>query len=171
MLKLHFQSHGRTAKLCWQIAQCVDIPFHLQKLNLVNILPKLKKVTKLLIADDSPRARDGLRAILTTQPGIEIVAEASQGDEAIALVEDHRPDVALLDVRMPVLDGIQAARVIKARWPNVRVVLISLYDDYQVEALSSAADAFLVKGCPAEELLSVVTGTKMAEKGIDSTCE
>lgn len=170
MLRLHVQPHGRIPKLCWQIAQCLDAPSHLRKMILVNIMPKSKKVTRLLIADDSPRARDGLRAILTTQPGIEIVAEASQGEEAIALVEEHHPDVALLDVRMPVLDGIETARAIKDHWPNVRVVLISLYEDSQAEALSSGADAFLIKGCLAEELLSAVTDSSTTKRGDSSTC-
>ena len=124
------------------------------------MLRKTKKVTQLVIADDSPRARHGLRAILTTRSDLEVVGEASQGDDAILLVEARQPDVVLLDVRMPVLDGIQAAQTIKKRWPKVRVVLISMYADYQSEALSAGADAFLVKGCPAEELLSIITGTK-----------
>jgi len=117
-----------------------------------------KKITHLIIADDSPRARDGLRTILTTQPNLEVVGEASQGNEAVLLVEARQPDVVLLDVRMPVLDGVQAARTIKSRWPRIRVVLISLYADYQSQALSAGADAFLVKGCPAAEIITAVIG-------------
>ena len=124
------------------------------------MLHKTKKVTRLVIADDSPRARHGLRTILTTRSDLEVVGEASQGDDAILLVEARQPDVALLDVRMPVIGGLQAARTIKNRWPKVRVILISIYADYQSEALSAGADAFLVKGCPAEELLSILTGAK-----------
>ena len=124
------------------------------------MLRKTKKVTQLVIADDNPRALHGLRAILTSQSGLEVVGEASQGEEAIALVEALHPDVALLDVRMPVLDGIQATCTIKKCWPKVRVVLISMYADYQVEALSAGADAFLVKGCPAEELVTAILGTQ-----------
>ena len=118
----------------------------------------MNKTTRLIVADDSSHARRGLCAILATQPGMNIIGEASQGAEALTLIESQRPNVALLDVRMPVMNGIQAARAIKNRWPNIRVVLISMYADYQKEALESGADAFLVKGCPSEELLSVIIG-------------
>lgn len=119
---------------------------------------KTKKITHLIIADDSPRARDGLRTILMTQPDLEVVGEASEGNEAVLLAEAKQPEVVLLDVRMPVLDGIQAARTIKSRWPRIRVILISLYADYQSQALSAGADAFLVKGCPADEIITAVIG-------------
>jgi YesN/AraC family two-component response regulator len=118
----------------------------------------MDKMTRLVLADDNPRALHGLRALLTAQPGVEVAGEASQGDEAIALVERLQPDVALLDVRMPKTDGLQATRAIKKRWPRVRVILISMYADYKVEALSTGADAFLVKGCTAEELLTTILG-------------
>lgn len=124
------------------------------------MLRKTRKVTQLVIADDSPRARHGLRAILTTWPYLEVVGEASQGSEAISLVETQQPDVALLDVRMPVLDGIEAARTIKNRWPKIRVVLISMYADHQADAISAGADAFLVKGCPSEDLVTAITGSR-----------
>jgi DNA-binding NarL/FixJ family response regulator len=116
----------------------------------------MNKKTRLVLADDNPRARKGMRAMLSARSDVEVVGEASQGDEAIALVEALQPDVALLDVRMPVTDGVQATRTIKKRWPKVRVVLISMYADYQVEALSTGADAFLVKGSPAEELIAAI---------------
>lgn len=152
------KSHGRTAKPCRHITQHTESPFSLQAPSLDD--PKVKQVIKLVIADDNLHALRGLRAILTSQPGVEVAGEASRGDEAIALVERLQPDVALLDVRMPMMDGIQATRIIKKRWPQVRVVLISMYTEYQAEALFTGADAFLVKGCPADELLSAVTGTK-----------
>jgi YesN/AraC family two-component response regulator len=128
------------------------------------MLHKTKKVIQLVIADDSPRVRHGLRTILTIQPDLEVVGEASHGNEAILLVETKQPDVALLDVRMPVLDGIQATRTIKKRWPEVRVVLISLYADYQLEALSAGADAFLVKGCSVDEIISTIHSLFQADK-------
>lgn len=128
------------------------------------MLRKTRKVTQVIIADDNPRARHGLRAVLTTQPDLEIVGEASQGNEAILLIEATQPDAALLDVRMPVMNGIQTARTIKNRWPTVRVVLISMYADYQLEALSTGADAFLVKGCPTEELVTAVLGKSLQKE-------
>lgn len=128
------------------------------------MLRKTRKVTQVIIADDNLRARHGLRAVLTTQPDLEIVGEASQGNEAILLIEATQPDAALLDVRMPVMNGIQATRTIKNRWPTVRVVLISMYADYQLEALSTGADAFLVKGCPTEELVTAVLGKSVQKE-------
>ena len=118
----------------------------------------MDKPTRLILADDNPHARHGLRAVLSSHSNLEVVGEASQGNEAIALVETLRPDVALLDVRMPTTDGIQATLTIKSRWPKVRVVLISMYADYKEEALAAGADAFLVKGCPAEELVTSILG-------------
>ena len=123
----------------------------------------MDKTTRLVLADDNPHALHGLRAILSSQPGVEVTGEASQGDEAITLVETLQPDVALLDVRMPKTDGMQATRAIKKRWPKVRVVLISMYADYKEEALATGADAFLVKGCTAEELLKTILGSQPQE--------
>ena len=120
----------------------------------------MERMIRVIVVDDSPHARHGLCAILATQPGMDIVGEASQGLEALALVEAKQPHVALMDVRMPVMNGIQAAREIKNRWPQVRVILISMYADYQKEALESGADAFFVKGCPAEELVTAIVGTQ-----------
>ena len=120
----------------------------------------MDRTIRLIVVDNSPHARHGLCAILATQPGMDIVGEASQGLEALALVEAKQPHVALMDVRMPVMNGIQAAREIKNRWPQVRVILISMYADYQKEALESGADAFFVKGCPAEELVTAIVGTQ-----------
>jgi len=111
---------------------------------------------RLLIADDRPRSRHGMRALLTTWPRFDIVGEATDGQEAIRLVEQCQPDVVLIDVRMPLLDGLAATRLIKSRWPAVRVVVLSLYPFYRAEALAAGADAFLVKGCLVNELLGAI---------------
>jgi YesN/AraC family two-component response regulator len=150
------KSNDRTSQPGWQITQYADAPVHLPILSVVD--PALKQVTKLVIADDNPHARHGLRAILASHVGIEVIGEASQGAEAIALVTALRPDVVLLDVRMPNMDGLQAARTIKQRQPNIKVVLLSMYADYRAEAIAIGADAYLVKGCPAEELVKAIVG-------------
>jgi DNA-binding NarL/FixJ family response regulator len=116
----------------------------------------MEKITRLVIADDSPHARHGQRAVLTVQPGIEVVGEAADGAEAIRLVETIQPDGVILDVRMPGMDGLEAAQRIKARWPEIKVIVLSMYADYQEEALATGADAFLVKGGPVEELLNAI---------------
>src|SRR5215470_4704106 len=86
-------------------------------------------VSRLLIADDRARTRRALRAVLATQPGIELIGEAVDGEQAIAEVERLRPDVVILDVRMPRLDGIAATRQIKRRWPETRVIAHSLAEE------------------------------------------
>ena len=111
---------------------------------------------RVLIADDRLSSRNGLKALLVTQPGIEIVGEAADGQETILFVEQCRPDVVLMDVRMPLIDGLEATRNIKDRWPEVKVILLTMYPSCQAEAFAAGADAFLVKGCPAEDLLKAI---------------
>jgi len=110
-------------------------------------------VCRLLIADDRARTRRALRAVLATQPGIELIGEAVDGEEAIAEVERLRPDIVILDIRMPRLDGIAATRQIKTRWPDTRVIAHSLADELSQDALAAGADAFVPKGAPPGELL------------------
>jgi DNA-binding NarL/FixJ family response regulator len=112
--------------------------------------------TRVLIADDRPRSRSGLRAVLALRPEIEIVGEAADGQEALRLVEEHRPDVVLMDARMPVLDGVVATRLIKEEWPEVRVVVLTIDASCRADALAAGADVFLVKGCTAQELLEAI---------------
>lgn len=116
-----------------------------------------------LIVDDSPRSRAGLRALLATCPQVDVVAEAVDGDEAIQQVATCHPDVVLMDARMPGMDGLAATQHIKQRWPHVRVVMLTLYADYRMEALAAGVAAFLVKGCSAEELLQAL----LADEGGD----
>jgi DNA-binding NarL/FixJ family response regulator len=116
--------------------------------------------TKVLIADDRRRSRSGLRAVLALRPEIEIVGEAADGEEAVQLVEKRRPDVALMDARMPVIDGVEATRLIKERWPEVRVVVLTIHASYRADALAAGADAFLIKGCAAADLLRAILNQK-----------
>ncbi len=114
--------------------------------------------TRVLIADDRPRSRSGLRAVLALRPGIEIVGEAADGQEAVRLVAECRPDVVLMDARMPVMDGVEATRLIKEGWPEIRVIVLTIHASYRADALAAGADAFLIKGYPARELLAAITG-------------
>lgn len=114
--------------------------------------------TRVLIADDRRPSRSGLRAVLTVRPEIEIVGEAADGREAVQLVEECRPDVVLMDARMPVMDGLEATRLIKDRWPEVKIIVLTMYAFYRANALAAGADGFLVKGCAAEELLEAILG-------------
>ena len=111
---------------------------------------------RLLIADDSARTREGLRVLFATWPEITVVGEAADGQEAIQLVAEHQPDVVLMDLHMPVLDGVQATRLIKQRWPAVAVVALTMYAVEQTAAIAAGADAFVIKGSPPERLLAAL---------------
>ena len=111
---------------------------------------------RALIVDDRPRSRQGLRALLVTWPEIEVVGEASNGAEALQSVEQLHPDVVLMDARMPVMDGLEATRHIRCRWPQVNVIVLTMYPDYRHRALAAGACAFLVKGGSSAELLATM---------------
>ncbi|MEU7313511.1 response regulator transcription factor [Streptomyces sp. NPDC007083] len=113
---------------------------------------------RVLIADDEPMVRTGVRTILGTDPGIEIVAEAGDGHEAVELACRHRPDVAVLDIRMPKGDGIETLASLGRLVPGTRVVILTTFgeDDYILRALGGGAVGFLVKAGEPEELLAGV---------------
>jgi len=110
----------------------------------------------IMLVEDNLQARRALAAYLSLQVGIRITAEASNGLEAINEIKSHPPDIVIMDMQMPVMDGLEATKIIKKRWPKVKVVVLTMYQNYQSEALSAGADAFLVKDCPVEELISAV---------------
>jgi DNA-binding NarL/FixJ family response regulator len=110
----------------------------------------------LLIADDHSKSRKGLRALLATCPTVGTIWEAENGREAVMLVEEHQPDVVLMDIQMPVWDGLEATRYIKAHWPEVKVVALTIHAAWQAAAMSAGADAFLQKGCPSRDLFTAI---------------
>ena len=109
---------------------------------------------RLLIADDQPLMRAGFKAVLESTGEMEVVAEAGDGLEAIAAARETRPDVILMDIRMPNLDGIEAIR----RLPNQRVLVLTTFglDEYIVEALRAGASGFITKDVPTDELIRAV---------------
>ncbi|MBT2509477.1 response regulator transcription factor [Streptomyces sp. ISL-98] len=113
---------------------------------------------KVLLADDEAMLRAGVRAILSTDPGIEVVAEADDGREAVELALKHRPDVALLDIRMPRLDGLRAAEELRRTAPETAVVMLTTFaeDEYIARALGSGAAGFLLKTGDPRELIAGV---------------
>ncbi|MFH9686708.1 response regulator [Streptomyces sp. NPDC021019] len=113
---------------------------------------------RVLVADDEPMIRAGVRAVLATDPGIEVVAEAADGAEAVELARAHRPHVAVLDVRMPGTNGIDAAAEIRRTLPATGVVMLTTFgeDDYILRALGCGAAGFLIKSGEPEELVAGV---------------
>jgi len=111
---------------------------------------------RVLIVDDLPRTRDGLKAMLATWPEVEVVGEATNGQEAVQLVAKYLPDVVLMDAKMPVMDGLEATGLIKDSWPEVKVIILTIHASYRNDALAAGADTFLIKGCSATELLKAI---------------
>jgi len=111
---------------------------------------------RVLITDDQRPIRQGLTALLAHYPQIEVVGEAANGQEAIRLMAACQPDVVLMDMQMPVMDGVEATQRIKRNWPAVKVIALTLYSRYKTEAFAAGVDAFLIKGCTIEALLDVI---------------
>jgi DNA-binding NarL/FixJ family response regulator len=116
----------------------------------------LEQPKRVLIADDRLRSRRALRAVLALEPGIEVIGEAMDGQEAVRLVEECEPDVVLMDAKMPVMDGLEATRRIKEQCPKVRVIVLTIHAGYRAGALTAGADALLVKGCSAKDLVEAI---------------
>ena len=116
---------------------------------------------RVLLADDRSRTRRALGALLSTYPGLEVVGEAKDGEAALAATERWQPDVVLLDVYLPGVDGIAVARRMKRRWPNMRVVAHSLAIERSEEMLAAGADSFVAKGSPTEELLGAILSPQL----------
>ena len=127
---------------------------------------------RALLVDDQPLVRSGLRRILTVRRGVEVVAEAADGSQALALVAQHAPDVVVMDVRMPVMDGVTAVAELRRTGSTVPVLVLTTYDDDEVlaAALRAGAAGFLTKAAPAEDLLravkEVAAGAAWLEPGI-----
>jgi DNA-binding NarL/FixJ family response regulator len=117
-------------------------------------------MTSVLICDDQELVRVGLRMIVDSQPDLAVVAEAGNGAQAVELARQQRPDLVLMDVRMPVLDGVAATERICAELPATAVLVITTFDldEYAYSALRAGASGFLVKDAPADEMLVAIRG-------------
>ena len=113
---------------------------------------------RVLIADDQTLLRGSLRLLLDSQPDLTAVGEAADGAAAVALAREHTPDVVLMDIRMPVLDGLEATRRIVAAQENVRVLVLTTFDldEYVYGALRAGASGFLLKDTPPAELVTAI---------------
>ncbi|WP_328445128.1 MULTISPECIES: response regulator transcription factor [unclassified Amycolatopsis] len=120
---------------------------------------------RVLVTDDHPVVRDGLRGAFTGEPDIEVVGEAASGLEALALVARHHPDVVLMDLRMPELDGVGAIRRLAVSHPAVRVLVLTTYDAETdvLPAIEAGATGYLLKDAPVADLLNAVRAAARGE--------
>jgi DNA-binding NarL/FixJ family response regulator len=118
----------------------------------------LREVIRVVVADDEALVRGGMRLVLESDEGIRVVGEAADGREAIDLVSAQRPDVAVMDVRMPTVDGIEATRTLQERVPATRILVVTTFhlDEYVLEALRAGASGFLLKDSAPEALADAV---------------
>jgi len=112
---------------------------------------------RILIADDQKRTRQSLKALLSTSLPESEIWEATNGVEAMRLAEDVQPHLVVMDIQMPELDGLAATRGIKNRWPEIKVLVLSMYRDRQEEARDAGADLFVSKGESPERLLCALS--------------
>ncbi|MGB7096141.1 MAG: response regulator transcription factor [Anaerolineales bacterium] len=126
-------------------------------------------MVRVLICDDQAVVCEGLEMILDADPDIEVVGLAYDGSEALELLASTRPDLVLMDLKMPVMNGIHATREIKKRNADIKVLVLTTFgeDEWVFDAVRSGADGYLLKGTPRDKLVSAVKGTAAGEAHID----
>ncbi len=120
----------------------------------------------VLIADDQVKARRGLKELLRFAPFIGMIWEAQDGEAAMKVVSEVRPDVVLMDIRMPVMDGLDATRRIKETWLEVKVIILTMYPYFERQAVAAGADCFLVKGDETHSIQDVILSLFIDEDSI-----
>jgi DNA-binding NarL/FixJ family response regulator len=118
----------------------------------------MKLRIRLIVVDDHPVVRDGLKGMLASQPDLEVAGEAANGEEAVALAGRLHPDVVLMDLRMPIMDGTTATRRLRCELPQCRVIMLSTFDDEDSRArgLEAGAVAYLLKDTPLDDLVEAI---------------
>jgi NarL family two-component system response regulator LiaR len=124
---------------------------------------------KLVVCDDQATVRDGLVMLLKLEPDIEIVGTAEDGAEAVDMVADKGPDLVLMDLKMPIMNGVEATRQITATYPDVKVLVLTTYadDEWVFDAIQAGASGYLLKDTPREELIKAVRGTVTGRTYVD----
>jgi DNA-binding NarL/FixJ family response regulator len=124
---------------------------------------------RVLIVDDQMVVCEGLQAILSTAPDVEVLGSASNGEEAVEMVERLQPDVVLMDLKMPVMNGAQATREIRSRFAAVKVLVLTTYDfdDWVFDAIRSGASGYLLKDTPRDQLIAAIRGTAAGKTYVD----
>ncbi|MEU4195272.1 response regulator transcription factor [Kribbella sp. NPDC026611] len=125
---------------------------------------------RVVVADDQTVVRDGLVTLLKLLPGIEVIAAASDGEEAVQLVAEHQPDVLLVDLRMPRCDGVEATRRVRTEYPGTEVVVLTTYsdDDSVLSALRAGARGFLTKDADAESIGRAIQAAAAGQAIVDA---
>ncbi len=123
---------------------------------------------RVVLADDHAVVRKGIKEFLEEEGDIVVVAEAADGAEAVDLIAEHQPGVAVLDIQMPNMTGVEATRRIKARWPEVKVLVLTAYDDdpYIFALLQAGANGYVLKTASSEELLQAVRAVHRGESAL-----
>ena len=118
----------------------------------------MAELIRVLLVDDQKLMREGLRVLLEMEPDLEVVGEAEDGQAALAAYAEHQPDVVLMDIRMPGMDGVEATRRLRERWPDARVIILTTFDDdeYVFEGLRAGALGYLLKDVSGHELAEAV---------------
>ena len=126
-------------------------------------------MTRVVVADDHAVVRAGLRAVLTSDPGLELVGEAAGGYEAIEIVERERPDVLVLDLSMPDLDGIAITRKLRARFPDLSILILTVHEDEALlrEAMKAGASGYVLKRAAESELVSAIGVVRRGDLYVD----
>ena len=126
---------------------------------------------RVLLVDDQTLFREGLRTLLSTRPEVTVVGEATNGQEAVALVESLTPDVILMDLQMPVMDGVQATAHLRQRHPDIPVLVLTTFDDDAslFGALRAGAAGYLLKDVSSETLIAAITAAARGEAYLHST--
>ena len=114
--------------------------------------------TRVLIVDDHQGFRDGLKAVINLQADMEVVGEAQDGEKAIAMTRELLPDIVLMDVKMPVMDGAEATSRILAEMPGTKILALSIYadDGFMANMMRAGAMGYILKGCDSEELYGAI---------------
>ena len=124
-----------------------------------------RRTARLVLADDHDLVREGIRAVLEGEPDLEVVGEAANGREAVEVCKELRPDLVLMDVRMPEMDGLAATRAVKAELPETSVVMVTMHEspDYLLEAVKAGAAGYILKDAAGERLVEAVRRTLEGE--------
>jgi DNA-binding NarL/FixJ family response regulator len=132
---------------------------------------KSKPIIRIILADDHHIVRSGIRQLLGSEDDLQVLAEAGDGEEAQALIEKHKPDVAVLDIQMPKASGIEVTRWVRAHFPEVGVLILTAYDDdpYVMAVLQAGANGYVLKTAQADDLIQAVRDVNEGKSALDPT--